>query len=59
MLNIRKVSFPFSAFININEADAYNFDSVVASTSFIITSTILYNNVAWKNLQHFSGQYFG
>jgi len=26
---------------------------------FIIGSTISYNNVAWKNMQHFSGHYFG
>jgi len=31
MLNIHKLSFQFSAFSNINVADAYNFDSTVAS----------------------------
>jgi uncharacterized membrane protein len=58
MLNIRKLSFQISAFSNINMADAHSFDSVVASIIYI-SFTILCNNVAWKNMQYFSGQYFG
>ena len=56
--SICKLSFKFSAFSNINEAEAYNFDSVVASAIFI-SSAILDNDEAWKNTQHISGQYFG
>jgi len=64
MLNTPKFSFQFSAFSNINVADAYNYNTLTillqqSPAPFIISSTILYNNVAWKNMQHFSGQYFG
>ena len=58
VLNIHKHSFQLTAFSNFSVAHEYRFHSGVVST-FIISSTILYSNVAWTNMQHFSGQYFG
>jgi len=55
---IRKLSFQISSFINISVA-THTIIIQESPAPFIIRSTILYNNVAWRNMVHFSGQYFG
>jgi len=59
MLNIRKLSFQLTPFSNISVAHTHTIFIQESSVPFIISSTILYNNVAWRNEQHSSGQYFG